>query len=124
MATQYGSQLIYEEAAVSKVAVKLQTNISVPTVGARSWQETGGRVYSVDAALAAGSTDAVVTFWGTNSRDGLGVLIATITLSNTTRCDGSALSESEGSYFWLASEVSSVTGGALASASALVQLGA
>ncbi len=95
---------------MSKNIKNLQSSVSASTTGARSWKETGGRIYSVEATLALASTAAVVRVWGSNSQVGTGTLIGTITLDATTPGDGITFDDYEGSYFFCASEVVSVTG--------------
>lgn len=95
----------------------LISNASSPIVG--EWFETDGYVHSFEACLAGGATAAVVELYGSNSGDGIGVLLATVTLSSGTPSDGLALPEESKGWMMVRAKVVSNTG-AVKSASVCV----
>ncbi len=94
---------------MKRQAKTLISNASNQTSG--EWFETGGYIHSFDAALAGGATAAVVEIYGSNSGDGNGVLLATITLSASTPSDGASLPEEAKGWMMVRGKVVSTTGG-------------
>lgn len=92
---------------MNRQAKTLISNAANPTTG--EWFETGGYIHSFDATLTG--TAAVIEIYGSNSGDGTGVLLGTVTLSPTTTSDGASLREDMKGWMMVRAKIVSTTGG-------------
>lgn len=92
---------------MNRQAKTLISNAANPTTG--EWFETGGYIHSFDANLTGSA--AVVEIYGSNSGDGNGVLLGTVTLSVGTPSDGASLPEESKGWMMVRAKVVSTTGG-------------
>lgn len=87
----------------------IQKNVTEAAAG--KWFATDGFLHGVDAALKAGATAAVIDIYGSNAGQGVGVKIATITLSAGTPSDGFISGVGANGWHFVRSQVVSTTGG-------------
>lgn len=92
---------------MKRQAKTLISNAANPTTG--DWFDTDGYVHSFDATLTG--TAAVIEIYGSNSGDGAGVKLGTITLSAAEPSDGASLPEETKGWMMVRAKVVSTTGG-------------
>lgn len=93
---------------MNRQAKTLISNAANPTTG--EWFKTGGYIHSFDATLAGSA--AVIEIYGSNSGDGSGVLLGTLTLSGAAgSSDGSPLPDASKCWMMVRAKIVSTTGG-------------
>lgn len=93
---------------MNRQAKTLISNAANATTG--EWFETGGYIHSVDATLVGSA--AVIEIYGSNSGDGAGCLIGTITLNGAAgTSDGAPFPEESKGWMMVRAKVVSTTGG-------------
>lgn len=96
---------------MSRSNPSLLSNVSAAQpAGSTSWQTTGGYLHSVDASLASGSTSATVDVYVSNSSSGIGVKIASLSLTAAAPAAGFSLPKEDQGWFFVRGEVSAVNG--------------
>lgn len=99
-------------------ALLTSTN-QVSPPGSTQWHLTDGFLHSVSATLGT-ATSATVDVFVSNAGSGVGVKIATLTLSAVSPSDGFSLPKEDSGWFFVRAEVTAVAGGNVTSVNACV----
>lgn len=86
--------------------------------GSTQWNPTGGYLNSFDAQLESATGTATVDIYVSNVSKGVGIKIATLSLSSAQTHDGHSLPKEDQGWFFVRGEVSAISGGAIVSRAA------
>lgn len=81
--------------------------------GSNQWEPTQGFINSFDAQLDTAVGSATVDVYVSNSGQGVGIKLATLTLTAAAPHDGNTLAREDQGWWFIRAEVSAISGGAV-----------